>query len=47
MSNMKNELQVAEDVATARNTGFGQAIGSQYFGPMLIHAMPCKVIKML
>jgi hypothetical protein len=30
----EKELQVAEDVATARNTGFGQAIGSQYFGPM-------------
>jgi hypothetical protein len=28
---MKEELQVAEDVTTARNTGFGQAIGSQCF----------------
>jgi hypothetical protein len=30
----EKELKVAEDVTTARNTGFGQAIGSQYFGPM-------------
>jgi hypothetical protein len=35
----EKELQVAEDVATARNTGFGQAIGSQYFGPMNTKAM--------
>lgn len=26
--------KIAEDVTTARNTGFGQAIGSQYFGPV-------------
>jgi hypothetical protein len=35
----EKELQVAEDVTTARNTGFGQAIGSQYFGPMNTKAM--------
>jgi hypothetical protein len=35
----EKELQVAEDVITARNTGFGQAIGSQYFGPMNTKAM--------
>jgi hypothetical protein len=35
----EKELQVAKDVTTARNTGFGQAIGSQYFGPMNTKAM--------
>jgi hypothetical protein len=35
----EKELKVAEDVTTARNTGFGQAIGSQYFGPMNTKAM--------
>jgi hypothetical protein len=28
----EKELQVAKDVITPRNTGYGQAIGSQYFG---------------
>jgi hypothetical protein len=27
-----NERKIAEDVTTPRNTGYGQAIGSQYFG---------------
>jgi hypothetical protein len=35
----EKELQVAKDVTTPRNTGFGQAIGSQYFGPMNTKAM--------
>ena len=26
--------KIAEDVTTARNSGYGQAIGSQYFGPV-------------
>jgi hypothetical protein len=29
-----NERKIAEDVTTPRNTGYGQAIGSQYFGPV-------------
>jgi hypothetical protein len=35
----EKELQVAKDVITAGNTGYGQAIGSQYFGPMNTKAM--------
>jgi hypothetical protein len=35
----EKELQVAKDVITPRNTGYGQAIGSQYFGPMNTKAM--------
>jgi hypothetical protein len=35
----EKELQVAKDVTTRKNTGFGQAIGSQYFGPMNTKAM--------
>jgi hypothetical protein len=35
----EKELQVAQDVTTRKNTGFGQAIGSQYFGPMNTKAM--------
>jgi hypothetical protein len=35
----EKELQVAKDVITAKNTGYGQAIGSQYFGPMNTKAM--------